>query len=567
MTEQIEFNHEIKSCIEQNETTYLTLGDGDLTYSFDLCRFLQAEAALEMIHDNQLEKPSMMHQRKKTIRVVCTGIDPLSELEKKYKDSQFIKNKLMFMNGIIPSILSPEVLIKEHKTNSETIMKDSTTALDHNRNNEKKVVKRPRINNNKQNTLLKMTHQTRARIQHDENSNMNVSIHHCVNAIIPFYENDQLEIRSSQQLKPSPPLPILCKYQRVIFNHPHIGNEDAKLHSRFLSHFFHSVHMQWLAENGIAHMTLVKGQCERWKCIEAAEKHGFVLVHRDTFSPPPSPGDYILTKLENIEKINERQISNVYRSKQAFQCRYQHRRHQSGRSFASRAKDGSETLSFARKVELDYIRSGVLTTFLPWHNLVCIKKQEEDGVECPHCKKHFVDERACKNHIRCIHADEKKKKLSSIILCEICDDGRIFSNMEALLAHKKAKHGRFTDIKPLWAAGSKAAKGGKDSEATANDKHHSSDPTVVEVKENENSSNEIIGKCNVCGLEFRSHAMKLKHYSEFIPDFSTATTITGEETQNKVMRDLLSFTCVKCNKGFRDLRAQQQHENFCSVEN
>ena len=95
---------------------YLTLGDGDFTYSFDLCRFLQAEAALEMINVNinvnvnvnsgpkETDHQSQSTSTSTRIRVVCSGIDPLCELEKKYKDSNFIKNKIEGMNGLVPPI-------------------------------------------------------------------------------------------------------------------------------------------------------------------------------------------------------------------------------------------------------------------------------------------------------------------------------------------------------------------------------------------------------------------------------------------------------------------------------
>jgi hypothetical protein len=577
---------------------YLTLGDGDFTYSFDLCRFLQAEAALEMINVNinvnvnvnvnsgpkETDHQSQSTSTSTRIRVVCSGIDPLCELEKKYKDSNFIKNKIEGMNGLVPPITiarngAPKSMAGDSMNASSSSNEGDQDEI------KTKAPKRPRTSETNTGALRVC---------------MNVSMHHSVNAIVPWTKDPSHTFQEQERAlplslvlpltpSPSPPLPLTpCKYKRVIFNHPHIGNEDAQLHSRFLSHFFHSVHTHWLAPNGTVHLALVKGQCERWKCIDAAEKHGFVLVHRDTFKPPPSPGQYIKSRLEEMDMDmnviamerqeqgqRQRHIPNIYQSKQAFKRRFKHRRHQSGRSFASRAKDGSETLSFGRKIEMDQINIAI-EGHLPWQNLGW--KEDENVFHCPHphCDKSFGDERARKNHVKCVHdnvgkneneseSDVGSERSTGPIVCEICGHDRIFSNKEALLAHQKAKHtGQFTDIKPDWASATRTA-----STVSATSENESLEGKGVAEKSMDCISkadkdesareDEIIGTCNICGLEYKNHAMKLQHYNQFIPEFST------DEKVQKSVRDLLSYPCFKCNKGFRDQRAQKQHENFCSV--
>lgn len=533
-------NHTVKHCLEEvvligSEMTdqshvgdYLTLGDGDFTYSYDLCRFLQAEAA---IHNNSSNEISVANNDLVRVHVVCSGIDPLEEIQEKYKDSEFVKKKIEGMNGPIPPIDSSlEVKVKGAKENVFE--------------SEMKPIKRPRVSESDASYAAA-----------EAGQRMKVSMHHSVNAIVPW-SKDPSTNKVEHNLAPAPQLPQ-CKFKRVIFNHPHIGNEDAQLHSRFLAHFFHSVDNHWLTSKGVLHLALVKGQCERWNCIETAKKHGFILISRDKFRSPPSPGQYIKSYLEkqNID-VNamekKRMIPKIYLSKQAFKCRFKHRRHQSGRSFASRAKDGSETLSFAREVELDNL---VVEKHLPWQNLVWVE-EDENKLQCPHCEKSFGDERARKNHIKCVHVGNLEgngTKTTAAIVCEICGSDRVFPNKEALVAHKRAKHtGEFTDIKPDWAANIVSSDaleslGGQ----------NSSDMSMTSAK----CIDGIIGKCNVCGLEYTSNAMKLLHYNEFIPQFSTCTNEKTEIT----MRDLLPYRCVKCNKGFRDKRAKMQHENFCSV--
>jgi hypothetical protein len=53
-------------------------------------------------------------------------------------------------------------------------------------------------------------------------------------------------------------------YDHVIFNHPHIGTENATLHTQFLSHLFYTSTKLWMKQHtGLLHVTLVLGQCER----------------------------------------------------------------------------------------------------------------------------------------------------------------------------------------------------------------------------------------------------------------------------------------------------------------
>ena len=508
-------NNDVKAATEatQNSNMYdfLTLGDGDFSYSYDLCRFLQAQAAVN-------ETRSSSNQQVK-IKVVCSGIDPLAELQKKYKDAEFIRNKIQALSGSVPSIRKEESLRRDDRT-----------------------VKRPRIHH-----------------KPGGSTSLTVSIHHSVNAIVPWHEflaDDQQQ----HNLVPSPQLPK-CTYRNVIFNHPHIGTEDAGKHSRFLSHFFYSANTHWLAPNGMVHLSLVKGQCERWKCLDASEKHGFVLVHRDTFKPPPAPGKYIkmcIDLKEMDESIGKK--STAFRSKQDFKCRYQNRRHQSGRSFGSRAKGGSETLSFRRKDELQSRQiDELILNHLPWQKLTY--NDDSRPFKCAFCEKSFGDERARKNHIKVVHdADAKIAKSGGDpkpVHCEICNNDRVFPSIDALVAHKKAKHfGKFTELKPNWATSAKA----KDTTECILISE------VAEIRNDESEKNnnkelcstEVFKPCTICGLEFTSQKMMQHHFDEFIPEFST------NDNTVKSIEDLLPFPCSICDKRFRDERARKQHENFCS---
>ncbi|KAL7526451.1 hypothetical protein ACHAXR_001495, partial [Thalassiosira sp. AJA248-18] len=215
---------------------------------------------------------------------------------------------------------------------------------------------------------------------------------------------------------------IRTSYDHVLFNHPHLGTENSQLHSRFLQHFFHASSKRWMkAETGLLYLTLVNGQCSRWKCIEGARKHGLVLLRRGEFVAPPSPPI----------------------SSDGGKTYYSLRRHQSGRSFANRrrmqggesrqhdAQNESETLVFGRACDYPTTVATKIIGQLPWEtaNNCAVdattdtqnnvnetvtaatptsKMSSDDGgntYPCRHCSKSFQEQRSLKNHMICLHPD------------------------------------------------------------------------------------------------------------------------------------------------------------------
>jgi uncharacterized C2H2 Zn-finger protein len=402
---------------EPSPLTFLTLGDGDFSFSVDLASYL----ADEKVKSNQ----DSLKGRK--VRLVATGIDSIDELTEKYRDSQFLLKRLISLNGC---------------------------------------------------------------------NNLSVMMRHQVNAVLVDSDADDA----------MPPA------HHVIFNHPHLGTENAALHSRFLCHLFHAVSKAWLQQGGLFHLTLVKGQSERWECQRAADRAGMVLVDQSTFRPIP--------------------ISDPY---------FQHRRHQTGKSFESRARCGSETLTFARKQDEELCK-GDLSARLLWYRAV---ETNEKVFDCPHCDRTFKEERSVKNHIKSKHATEKKRKRDAdgdadadadadSFLCSPCrPEPRAFESPQALEDHIRAKHSALhTDIAPDW---------------------------YRKAPETETASSVMdsidFGKCEVCGLAYRSQAEEAEHSKEFIPE----VTPVPEDDSN------VAFKCSFCSKSFREKRAKLQHENICSA--
>lgn len=338
-----------------------------------------------------------------------------------------------------------------------------------------------------------------------------VSVKHSVNAILPAeIKNDNL--RAAE----------IGKADHVIFNHPHLGTEDAALHGRFLCHFFHSCVNGWLNPNGgLVYLTLVNGQYERWDCEQAAKRQGLKLLQRTSFTPPP---------VENPA--------------------YNYRRHQTGKSFESRRPSGSETFVFGREQDSNVDPS---TCILSWPRMASNRvpvapevagvpqpKQLSTGLSCPYCDRVFKEERSRKCHLRDKHPNgpEKKTKTENIAKffeCSLCitetGDGRSFDSEQALQDHVQAKHSAIhKNILPDWCQGVQVQ-----------------DKSQLEEKKRNDVPEPVHSTCRICDAKFKSKDRELTHRDDFKPCTS------GDE-----------FGCQFCSKSFREARAKLQHENLCN---
>jgi Domain of unknown function (DUF2431) len=391
-----------------DELVFVTLGDGDFTWSLDLGRYLASSEAFCQLN----------------VRLIATGIDNLDDLSRKYRNSSFILRELKRLN----------------KASSESLR---------------------------------------------------VEVKHEVNAIV----------------KPDSPICVTDMGHIVIFNHPHLGTESAELHEKFLSHLFYSVDKFWLLPSGVFQLTLANGQYDRWKCSAAAQLHGMKLIERSQFVPAPLI------------------ISNHV---------YEHRRHQTGKSFATRTS-GSSTFTFVRESTVD------ITTFveklrLPWFVIdEDIQQKLQPSFICSYCSKSFREDRSLKKHFASLHSQRKPLSLDGqedqrTFFCDRCNIDSIersFATLEALQDHISAKHDAIHGtILPDWVTGKVASL--------------DSIPTKFVG----------CGTCVICRHIFITPQDKNDHYDSFFPSTDIAT--------------LGLLECRFCKRSFRQLRSQLQHENFCS---
>jgi uncharacterized C2H2 Zn-finger protein len=357
------------------------------------------------------------------------------------------------------------------------------------------------------NYILRELKRTAAR-----NAQLSIEVRHGVNAIVDCHK-DKLSNQGS-----------LPKAHIVIFNHPHLGTEDAVMHSRFLCHLFHSIDKVWLTPStrAIFYLTLAKGQYERWHCEKAAISNGFHLYQRLLFQPTP---------LDNAS--------------------YEHRRHQTGKSFASRTV-GSETFAFIRKNIS--ANSFVSMLCLPWFQTPDVMDTSKKGrncttenkeFTCPLCQKIFAEERSVKKHIVAKHDSEyhpedatTAKRLRdeshdrSELLgreqrfpCSCCPNTRDFASSNALKDHMLAKH--LSIHKAISAERGFMSKG------------------IIQSVQSETRTN-----CNICNIWFTDSQQKAEHMKSFVP-------VPEQEEEH--------HRCQFCLKVFREKRSRLQHENFCAI--
>jgi Domain of unknown function (DUF2431)/Zinc finger, C2H2 type len=517
MSEKINSNVD-NSIDDDDEVIFITLGDGDFTWSLDFGRYIFATTATTTTLN---------------CRLIATGIDSEEEVAYKYRHYS--------------TLVEREWQRLQHQaatTNSAATVK------------------------------------------------FTVEKRHGINAL------DNCSLHSN----PVPPGHF------VFFHHPHLGTENAALHAQFLSHLLHSVAQYWLRRRrcpdrplvpsqsactpicAVFYLTLVEGQWERWNGPQAARRHGMILTERLTFVPTP-----VLAVAPSDDDIHQQNTGNKTTTSTTTTLYYEHRRHQTGKSFAARAKGGSETLVFVRQQDADFVNSNRpriasvgnlidLPWFVPKSNGAVTAVDHPDGrlpgvvnesskpsSQCPipfpcrYCPKSFREARSLTNHVQSKHSsakaadttssmtsldddnnDRKRKHKESDsdetvthLVCPYCEatpnisnssTRRTFDSPSALQAHITAKHTALHATIPPDDSSSSPA-------------HHGYGP----------SADLDFGICDICGHVFVSALDQTNHETAFVPVPSSSRSEAAS-----------THHCRFCDKSFRQTRAVLQHENFCA---
>ena len=365
---------------------------------------------------------------------------------------------------------------------------------------------------------------------------VSVRIIHGVNALDPYASS----------------LPKGRQFDRIIFNHPHLGREDMHAHARFIAHFFDAVtKTDILKASGAIHLTFAGGgQAVRWRVQEMAERNNYSCVDKRPFSPPPV-------------------TSNCLNSADG-QCYLTWRRGYSGRGF--KAAGQSECLTFVRtdrvgSFGLEVVVDGC-SFALPWMldppangNDDAKDTSKGKGAQappasfsCPACNRAFSDRRSLANHLkdskRCAGAGAgasakasatgKKNSESNdsnnnnsngnnnnneTYRCNDCS--KTFGDEASLRQHMNQKHGfhKTAEMRPHWCTSTNV-----------------SCPRVNEAVVAVNGDGNC---CKICGVNFTADFTAEMHKDDFL------------------LVEAPILNCGFCSKPFREIRSLRQHENSC----
>ena len=216
---------------------------------------------------------------------------------------------------------------------------------------------------------------------HFANFSISAEVHHSINALDPA---NYLRMCGSDR-------PNL-----VLWNHPHLGMENCQAHHSLLVHFFHTLS----ALEATVVVSLIEGQFERWRAMEAARLLGYQLVRKTRLIHSEFPG-------------------------------YVTRRNASGTSFqnSSRPEADSWFYFFAKHEEhAEVVNSPEDCDKNPIPSFLS---------SCELCDKSFRTVQGLATHNRQVH-QLGKYEAKSEFLCDQC--GKAFSTQDARKAHFFGAH-------------------------------------------------------------------------------------------------------------------------------
>eukprot|EP00397_Hematodinium_sp_SG-2012_P012719 GEMP01012897.1.p2 GENE.GEMP01012897.1~~GEMP01012897.1.p2 ORF type:complete len:398 (+),score=67.99 GEMP01012897.1:190-1383(+) len=220
------------------------------------------------------------------------------------------------------------------------------------------------------------------------------------------------------------------RWSRILWNHPHLGVENFKLHRFLMSHLFYTT-AQVLEDDGIILVTLVKGQAQRWDLKGSAQKHGLVLIKAKPFVQSDYDG-YAAKRNCHAKSFKSQNVKEHHQS--AMQ---------------------SYTFCFAKGAlspaiyGTDYTEPAGVEDELDAHEenrpAACLETIKV--FRCQPCNKAFATAQGLRTHQRQVHELDKYDKFTdrttATLSCETCD--RVFHDEEARLQHKLSKHGKVRD--------------------------------------------------------------------------------------------------------------------------
>ena len=311
-------------------------------------------------------------------------------------------------------------------------------------------------------------------------------------------------------------------FDLILWNHPHLGTEDFRLHRFLMAHFFASCRPAALK----IMLSLVEGQETRWSVADQARRSGFLVESVKPFRDSDWPGfepkrNTYGGSFKNIH--TQRRVKTAMRS-----C-----------AFTFACIDAANVIpdfQLALSKALDESKlSDVVSCAKPVTKGVKNKKKQirldaiSESLVCEYCNKQLDSPRAYSQHKHNVHVlkkygDDWRPEKPKTLQCPSCP--KMFASLDDLAQHETNKH----------------------SSISASDLPNLQHLSLYEAADEQNfpDSDYDYEPCSVCGQAVikRSYGMHL-HLESLKP-------LVG-----------LSLTCPKCPLKFIDQRALLQHFKFC----
>ncbi|KAJ3280018.1 hypothetical protein HK104_000991 [Borealophlyctis nickersoniae] len=191
-------------------------------------------------------------------------------------------------------------------------------------------------------------------------------------------------------------------FDAIVWNHPHLGTEDFRLHRFLMAHFFQSV-ADVLSPTGCVCVSLVQGQETRWELVAQAARSNLGLAEVMAFDESYWPG-YV-----------------VKRNKHGGSFKNSHTKQHVGTDMKShmfRFRFGEARISAASLLDVDVVQGvdGVVeapsdTTSnkkLDSPSSKASPRRSRKGpvpadLTCPHCRKTLTSARGYHQHVHMVH--------------------------------------------------------------------------------------------------------------------------------------------------------------------
>jgi hypothetical protein len=303
-----------------------------------------------------------------------------------------------------------------------------------------------------------------------------------------------------------------CKFERIIWNHPHLGVENFKTHQFLFLHFFKSA-LQVLDTRGRIVLSVVQGQETRWQVVEAAEKFGLSLLSLELFDEGEYPGYVVKRNQHGASFKNSKTKRHVGTMMKSFVFEF---------GFGKGIEATEDILK--ELYEGRPFPSVQSVQAFPRKNRKTAKPVPPSDLRCIVCEKQLMSAWGYIQHFHMVHELEKYGKdwkpiRPPALECQSC--GRKFVDQESLWQHETSKHIEI-DLKPV------------------ND-------LSCDFKDLELDDHYDFVACDVCGQSCIRNRIDL-HLDSFKP-------LMG-----------LDAKCTICQASFIEHRALLQHYKFCSLK-